>query len=63
MFGNLYQNKWDVWEELWISLTKETENGTCAKTTYEILNELAEKWKSFSDIEDVYYQERLFKAY
>lgn len=32
-------------EKLGISLTKEAENGTCEKTTYELLEELAEKWE------------------
>ena len=27
-----------------ISLTKETDKGTCVKTSYELLEELAEKW-------------------
>lgn len=31
---------------LGISLTKETDKGTCAKTSYELLEELAEKWKT-----------------
>lgn len=31
---------------LGISLTKETNKGTCAKTSYELLEELAEKWET-----------------
>lgn len=29
-----------------ISLTKETDKGTCVKTSYELLEELAEKWET-----------------
>ena len=29
---------------LW--LTKETDKGTCVKTSYELLEELAEKWET-----------------
>lgn len=33
-------------KRLWISLTKETDKGTCVKTSYELLKELAEKWET-----------------
>ena len=33
-------------KRLWISLTKETDKGTCVKTSYELLEELAEKWET-----------------
>lgn len=36
-------------EKVGISLTKETENGTCMKTAYELLEELAEKWNTLND--------------
>lgn len=31
---------------LGISLTKETDKGTCVKTSYELFEELAEKWET-----------------
>ena len=31
---------------LGISLTKETNKGTCMKTSYELLEELSEKWET-----------------
>ena len=31
---------------LGISLTKETDKGICVKTSYELLEELAEKWET-----------------
>ena len=33
-------------KRLWISLTKETDKGTCVKTSCELLEELAEKWET-----------------
>lgn len=33
-------------KRLGISLTKETAKGTCMKTSYELLEELAEKWET-----------------
>lgn len=33
-------------KRLGISLTKETDRGTCMKTSYELLEELAEKWET-----------------
>ena len=33
-------------KRLGISLTKETDKGTCVKTSYELLEELAEKWET-----------------
>ena len=33
-------------KRLGISLTKETDQGTCVKTSYELLEELAEKWET-----------------
>lgn len=33
-------------KRLGISLTKETNKGTCMKTSYELLEELAEKWET-----------------
>ena len=32
-------------KRLGISLTKKTDKGTCVKTSYELLEELAEKWE------------------
>lgn len=34
-----------------------------SQTTYEVLDELAKKWRCFDDKEDAYYQERFFKRY
>ena len=36
----------EILKRLWISLTKETDKGTCVKTSYELLEELAEKWET-----------------
>lgn len=33
-------------KRLGISLTKEIDKGTCVKTSYELLEELAEKWET-----------------
>ena len=33
-------------KRLGISLTKETDKGTCVKTSYELLEELSEKWET-----------------
>ena len=33
-------------KRLGISLTKETNKGTCMKTSYELLEELSEKWET-----------------
>ena len=33
-------------EKIGISLTRETDKGTCMKTAYELLEELAEKWNT-----------------
>ena len=33
-------------KRLGISLTKETAKGTCMKTSYELLEELAKKWET-----------------
>ena len=33
-------------KRLWISLKKETDKGTCVKTSYELLEELSEKWET-----------------
>ena len=33
-------------KRLGISLTKETDKGTCVKTPYELLEELAKKWET-----------------
>ena len=33
-------------KRLGISLTKKTYKGTCVKTSYELLEELAEKWET-----------------
>ena len=35
-----------ILKRLWISLTKETYKGTYVKTSYELLEELSEKWET-----------------
>lgn len=63
MMGNLFQGKIKEFEKLGISLTKKVGNEIYIKPTYEVLDELAKKWRYFDDKEDVYYQERFFKRY
>ena len=36
----------EILKRLGLSLTKETDKGTCVKTSYELLEELAEKWET-----------------
>lgn len=36
----------EILKRLGLSLTKETDKGTCVKTSYESLEELSEKWKT-----------------
>ena len=39
----------EILKRLGISLTKETDKGTCVKTSYELIEELAEKYKKLDD--------------
>lgn len=36
----------EILKRLGLSLIKETDKGTCVKTSYELLEELAEKWET-----------------
>ena len=44
--NNMKDSVKETLERLGISLTKETDKGTCVKTSYEFLEELAEKWET-----------------
>lgn len=36
----------EILKRLGLLLTKETDKGTCVKTSYELLEELVEKWET-----------------